>query len=44
MIEDVFKFILKALFVLLIAAGIIYALYWLGKALLGFIKYYSKFA
>lgn len=43
-IEEGFKLIVKVLFGLLIAAGILYALYWLGKALLGFIKYYSQFA
>jgi len=43
-IETALKVIVKIAFGLLIAAGILYALYWVGKALLGFIKYYSQFA
>jgi len=43
-IETGFKIIAKVFFGLLIAAGILYALYWIGKALLGFIKHYSQFA
>jgi len=29
---------------ILIALGTLYVLYWVGKAILGFIKYYSQFA
>lgn len=43
-IETGFKITLKVAFGLLIAAGILYVLYWIGKALLGFVKYYSQFA
>ncbi|MFA4829262.1 MAG: hypothetical protein WC855_05045 [Thermodesulfovibrionales bacterium] len=43
-IEEAFKTIVKVLFGLLIGAGILYALYWVGKAIIGFIKHYSQFA
>ncbi len=43
-VETGFKIILKVAFGLLIAAGILYALYWIGKAIIGFIKHYSQFA
>jgi hypothetical protein len=39
-----FKRLIALLFVLLIALCILYALYWIGKALLGFLKHYSQFA
>lgn len=42
-IETGFKVIVKIALGLLIVACIFYALYWIGKALLGFIKYYSQF-
>ncbi len=29
---------------ILIITGIIFVLYWIGKAIVGFIKYYSQFA
>jgi hypothetical protein len=50
-ISDLTKFVVSGIarlmalsFILLIALGILYALYWVGKAILGFIKYYSQFA
>ncbi|MEW6740597.1 MAG: hypothetical protein ACOYU2_05880 [Nitrospirota bacterium] len=36
--------LLLGLLGLSLVAGILYALYWFGKAILGFVKYYSQFA
>jgi hypothetical protein len=36
--------VIRVLFILSIVAGFIYVLYWIIKAILGFIKYYSQFA
>jgi hypothetical protein len=36
--------VILVLFILSIAGGFLYVLYWIGKAILGFIKYYSQFA
>ena len=43
-IEEGFKIVVRVAFGLLIAAAILFALYWVGKAVFGFIKYYSQFA
>ena len=50
-IDRAFKFVgrilfrvIRVLFILSIVAGFIYVLYWIIKAILGFIKYYSQFA
>ena len=43
-IEEGFKIIIRVVFGLSIVAAILFLLYWVGKAILGFIKYYSHFA
>lgn len=50
-ISDLVEFVVSGIirlmalsFIILIALCILYALYWVGKAVLGFIKHYSQFA
>ena len=50
-ISDLAEFVIAGItklmalsFILLIALVILYALYWVGKAIFGFIKHYSQFA
>lgn len=43
-IEEFVKNLVVAVLVILVVILILFAIYWIGKALLGFIKYYSQFA